>query len=311
MATYLITGGCGFIGSHLADALLRQNHEVRVLDNLSTGKRQNASDKCKIIEGDICDYETVLEAMEGVDGCFHLAAIASVEKSTHDWLGSHKVNLGGAITVMEAAKQASVMRKIPVVYASSAAVYGNLDAVALEHACARPLTAYGADKLGCENHARMASAVHGIPTVGFRFFNVYGPRQDPSSPYSGVLSIFLDQLKGGRPVTIYGDGQQVRDFIYVGDVVRFLIAGMRTAGHQPQVYNVCTGKATSIHQLVHIIGAAVGETPVIRYREARKGDIRLSVGNPYQAFTNLGIRAETDLQTGLGAMMMDNQLVLQ
>ena len=195
MALYLITGGCGFIGSHLAEDLLAQGHSVRVIDNLSTGKISNlpasrVPTDCELVIGDITDKARLEQCFDGVDYCFHLAAIASVQLSNEDWAGTHQVNLTGSINVFDAAR----MRQVPVVYASSAAVYGdNAESPLTESAVLRPLTAYGADKLGSELHARVASFVHSVPTTGLRFFNVYGPRQDSSSPYSGVISIFAEK----------------------------------------------------------------------------------------------------------------------
>jgi len=199
MALYLVTGGCGFIGSHLVDELIRRGHLVRILDDLSTGQLSNVPIGTEVIRGDVADPETVAKVMQGTDGCFHLAAIASVERGNLDWLGTHRTNLTGAIAVFDAAGRTSRSGPVPVVYASSAAVYGDNPATPLgEEAATRPLSAYGADKLGCELHAFVAGKVHGVPTCGLRFFNVYGPRQDPRSPYSGVISIFCERLRAGR-----------------------------------------------------------------------------------------------------------------
>ena len=228
MSLYLVTGGAGFIGSHLCDALIGRGDSVRVLDDLSTGHRANLPDGVDLVVGDIADPETASRATAGVDGCFHLAAIASVERGINDWLGTHRANLTGAIAIFEAIRRHGT--KVPVVYASSAAVYGDSRTLPIpETAERRPLSAYGADKLGCELHAVTASHVHGIPTVGLRFFNVYGPRQDPKSPYSGVISIFCERILNGMPIQIYGDGAQTRDFIHVSDVVAALLAGHAAA----------------------------------------------------------------------------------
>ena len=193
MATYLVTGGCGFIGSHLCSALRSAGHGVRVLDDLSTGTEANLAPGADLVRGDVADAGAVREAMEGAAGCFHLAAIASVERGTRDWLGTHRANLSGTVAVFEAAAR---LGRIPVVYASSAAVYGDCAALPLkEDAPTRPLSAYGADKLGCEQHARVAGVVHGIPTLGLRFFNVFGPRQDPLSPlFGGHLDLLRPSL---------------------------------------------------------------------------------------------------------------------
>src|SRR3569623_3620603 len=250
MSTYLVTGGCGFIGSHLAETLIADGNQVRIIDNLSTGKFENKATAAELSLGDVADGETVRQAMAGIDGCLDLAAVASVEQSSRDWLGTHRTNLTGAITVFDAARTSA--RQAPVVYASSAAVYGNTPNLPLtEEAATRPLSAYGAGKLGCEQHALVAGQVHGGPTCGLRFFNVYGPRQDPTSPYSGVISIFSERLKHGRDITIFGDGEQTRDCVFVGDVIRALKLAMIRASTRAPVYNVCTGVAISIRELVN------------------------------------------------------------
>src|SRR3954453_23905851 len=207
MSTWLVTGGAGFIRSHLCDGLVGPGGTVRVLGDLSPGRHHNLPAAATLVEGDVADPAVVAQAMERVDGCFHLAAIASVEKGVTDWLGTHRTNLTGTIPLFDAIRRQG--SRIPVIYASSAAVYGDAAAVptAESEPCV-PLSAYGADKYACELHARVASHVHGIPTVGLRFFNVYGPRQDPRSPYSGVISIFCERIAGGQPVAIFGDGQQ-------------------------------------------------------------------------------------------------------
>lgn len=299
MARWLITGGCGFIGSHLAEALVAQGDSVRILDDLSTGKRLNVPAECEIIVGDVALDGVVAQAMEGVDGCWHLAAIASVVRSNEEWVESHRVNLTGTIQVLEAARWAKPGGAIPVVYASSAAVYGDNATLPIsESALVRPLTAYGADKLGSELHARVAGLVHGVPTTGLRFFNVFGPRQDPASPYSGVISIFMQRIAQKVPITVYGDGNQTRDFIYVGDVVRFLLKGMERSSVDANVYNVCSGKQISIVELTHTLFRVCGHSVDIHYVPARAGDIRASLGNPEKAADALGLRVATTLEEG-------------
>lgn len=308
MARYLVTGGAGFIGSHLVDALLAGGHSVRILDDLSTGHARNVPADCALVRGDVADADLVRRAMQGVAGCFHLAAIASVVRGNEDWLGTHRANQTGTITVLDDARR---LGGVPVVYASSAAVYGAVAGVAREDLCPGPLTAYGADKLGSELHARVASLVHGVPTLGFRFFNVYGPRQDPASPYSGVISLFADAIAAGRTVRIHGDGQQSRDFVFVADVVAHLVAGMArlsaadTAGALPAVLNVCTGQETSVLQLVQALGEACGRPAALVHGPARPGDIRRSVGSPALAAASLAVQARVKLQDGLAATLRD------
>ena len=298
MMTYVITGGAGFIGSHLADALLAQGHRVRVLDDFSTGHIENLDPQCEVVRGDARDPAVLRRVLAGAAGCFHLAAIASVARANEDWIGTHQVNQGATVAVLDAARATGGM---PVVYASSAAVYGNLEGVAHEDAAPAPRTAYGADKLGSELHARVGYLVHGVPSAGLRFFNVYGPRQDPASPYSGVISIFADAIAQGRPITLHGDGRQTRDFVFVRDVVAHLMAAMRYLDQDPgaHVLNVCTGNETSVQDMALLIGELSGRTPVMRRGPARTGDIARSVGAPDRARALLGLQARTGLADGL------------
>jgi UDP-glucose 4-epimerase len=302
MANWLVTGGCGFIGSHLVEALIARGDRVRILDDLSTGRREHALPGTELVVGCVTNAELVASAMRGVDGCFHLAAIASVERGRTEWLGTHRTNLSGTVAIYEAARQARAGGPVPVVYASSAAVYGDNPNIPLsEDERPMPLSAYGADKLGCELHGRVAWHIHRVPNVGLRFFNVYGPRQDPRSPYSGVISIFVDRLRAGRGIDIHGDGGQVRDFIFVKDVVRHLLAAMGKATAENHVFNVCTGQGTSIAALAQAIGRALGREPAITRQLPRQGDIRLSLGNPAKAVRFLEVAAETTLDHGLQA----------
>ena len=299
MALYLITGGLGFIGSHLGAALRAAGHRVRILDDLSTGRRDNAPEGAQVIIGDVADEAAVKQAMDGVDGCFHLAAVASVQKANEEWVPTHRTNLTGTITILNAARQAKGGRPVPVVYASSAAVYGDNDRLPLAETAEKdPLSAYGADKLGSELHARVAWRVHGVPTTGLRFFNVFGPRQDPKSPYSGVIAIFADRLSRGVPIDIFGDGSQTRDFIYVADVARALIAAMERPDGA-RVFNVCTGKATTIQDLARAMAGLQGITPEFRFGPARPGDIARSLGDPAAARNALGFEVQVTLKDGL------------
>ena len=316
MATILVTGGCGFIGSHLCAALAVAGHRVRVLDDLSTGSEARLPKGTTFLRGDIGHAAALTEAMEGVDACFHLAAIASVERAVLDWTGTHRTNLSATIALFDIARR----RKVPVVYASSAAVYGpggpptgtltgrpgggygGSEALE-EDAPTLPLSAYGADKLGCEQHARVAGHVHGVPTMGLRFFNVFGPGQDPASPYSGVISIFCDRLRRGLPIDIFGDGRQTRDFVFVGDVVRALIAALPLASIQAPVLNVCTGTAITIRHLAEVIAEVVGLVPDIRHRPGRAGEIAHSVGSARQGAHLLGTTSTVPLHEGLRATL--------
>ncbi|MFC0389353.1 NAD-dependent epimerase/dehydratase family protein [Muricoccus vinaceus] len=300
MATYLLTGGCGFIGSHLAEALLARGDAVRILDDLSTGKMENLRAGASFVLGDVSDPAAVRKAMDGVDGCFHLAAIASVERGVRELLATHRVNLSGTLAVFDAASP----RRLPVVYASSAAAYGDAGPLPLEETTyPRPLSAYGADKLGCEQHARAAGQVHGLPSCGLRFFNVFGPRQDPKSPYSGVISIFCDRLSRGEGIDLYGDGEQTRDFIFVADVVAALMRAMDRASPEAPVLNVCTGQPTSVRALAETIASLCDTQLEVRNQPPRLGEIRHSLGSRERAQTVLGLGMPVSLREGLAATL--------
>ncbi len=300
MATYLVTGGLGFIGSHLCQALAGRGDEVRILDDLSTGRRERAPGAAEVTIGDVGDRETVADVAQGVDGCFHLAAVASVEKSNAEWHDCHRVNVGGTVAVLDAARAAREGKPVPVVFASSAAVYGdNPDVPLAETATTVPLSPYGIDKLGSEMHARVAASMYGMAATSLRFFNVYGPRQDPKSPYSGVIAIFAERLLRGETVDIFGDGEQSRDFIFVGDVVRYLLAAMDGIGDHSGVFNVCTGHATTVLDLAATIARICGTELETRFGPPRPGDIRASVGDPARAETAFAITAKTPLPQGL------------
>jgi UDP-glucose 4-epimerase len=300
MTCFLVTGGAGFLGSHLVDALLKQGHLVRVLDDLSSGHRQNLPRQIQFLHGDITDPTTVEQAFEGIDACFHLAAIASVLRSNREWLRTHQVNLTGTLNILNQARRLWHRGEIPIVYASSAAIYGDCGTVPIgEDTPVAPLSAYGADKSACELHARVAGAVHEIPTVGLRFFNLYGPRQDAQSPYSGVIALFADRLRLGEPVEIFGDGEQVRDFTFVGDAVDALDRALTAASTSAPVFNICTGKGTSVRALAEIMAELYQTDMTAYYSPARSGEVRISVGDPRRAAVQLGFRAETALADGL------------
>jgi len=308
MPTYLVTGGAGFIGSHLVEALLaRDGTKVRIVDDMSSGNTSNVPQdgRVEFIQGDIANLELMRHAMKGCDGVFNLAAVASVQKSNEDWLGTHRANLTGTITVFEVARTASPSGgPIPVIYASSAAVFGaNQECPQSEDSAAIPLTAYGADKLACELHARVASHVHSVPSCGFRFFNVYGARQDPSSPYSGVIAIFASRLAAKKGITIFGDGKQCRDFVYVKDVVRYLTAAMfEKPPTKAEVLCVCTGRTTTLVELADTLGEVLGVKADVSHGPERVGDIRTSFGNPSKLQERFGFTADTKLRDGLEQM---------
>jgi len=309
--TILVTGGCGFIGTHLCHALVNAGQKVRILDDLSSGKAAGIPESADLIVGDVADAEAVADAMAGVDGVIHLAAIASVELCNKAWVRSHRTNLTGTLTVMEAARDAA-NPALPVVWASSAAIYGAARTLPInERTVPAPMSPYGADKLGGEQHGLAAADIFGVANTALRFFNVYGPGQDPHSPYSGVISIFAERLGSGRDITINGDGQQTRDFVYVGDVVRALMASLdrlqrRRRLDQPASFdaiNVCTGHAVTVSTLAETLRTLTGSTASIAYGPPRDGDIRDSVGDASKMQRLLGLRAETSLRDGLQALI--------
>jgi UDP-glucose 4-epimerase len=302
MTTFLVTGGAGFIGSHLCQALVLRGDGVRVLDDLSTGTRMNVPRAARLIVGDVADPEVIARAMTGVDGCFHLAAIASVEKGVTDWLGTHRANVTGTVAVFDAIRRQD--SRIPVVYASSAAVYGDCRmSPTPESADSAPLSAYGADKRGSELHARVASHVHHIPTTGLRFFNAYGPGQDPHSAYSGVISVFCDRIAAGAPIDIHGDGMQTRDFVYITDVVAGLLAAMALKPANAPVFNICTGVPTSVMALAHLIAEMCGKPLQVLGRPPRAGEIRHSLGGPALADATLRLPARLLLRDGVASVL--------
>lgn len=300
MARYLVTGGAGFLGLHLVEALLGSGHAVRVLDDLSSASRRGLPSEVELVKADVVDERAVEAAFDAIDGCYHLAAIASVERCNREWLRAHRVNLTGTVNVFNEARRMQGGGAIPVVYASTAAVYGDCSGGTLaEERVRAPLTAYGADKAACELHARVAGAVHQVPTIGLRFFNLYGPHQDPHSPYSGVISRFIERLRQGEPVDIFGDGGQTRDFVYVGDAVAALGRAMRAATVDAPIFNICTGTGTSVRGLAETIARLCGTRLRIRYAAPRTGDIRRSIGDPRRAAVQLDFTAKTSLAAGL------------
>lgn len=297
MSKYLVTGGAGFIGSHLVELLQSENHEVIVLDDLSTGLSDNLGHDVEFILGDICSEEDVAHAIANVDGCFHLAAIASVQKYNDAWHNASKVNSLGSVNIFNAAAKLDV----PVVYASSAAVYGdNTNVPLLETSSTKPISGYGADKLAMEHHAMAMSSSMGLNAVGLRFFNVFGPRQLPGSPYSGVISIFLDRLGQNQSITIFGDGSQSRDFVFVTDIAAALTRAMSHAkAGNSGVFNVCGGTPITVLELANIIAQVYEIEAKINFEDSRAGDILVSLGNPSLASQEIDFTTKVSLSDGL------------
>lgn len=302
---FMVTGGAGFIGSHLVEALIAAGDQVVVVDDLSTGKPENLPDGVRLIHASVADAALLAREAEGADGIFHLAARVSVQDCIDNWLTGHQDNLVGTINALAAGAGAGCA----VVYASSAAVYGDRSGeLCVETAQEHPISPYGADKLGGEHQARAFAAIRGLSSVGLRFFNVYGPRQDPKSPYAGVISRFIDNARAGRAHMVFGDGGQSRDFIEVGDIVAGLRAAMGYARANPgvaEVVNLCTGRATTLIELIEAIARARGDNarPRIEHAPPRAGDIRHSLGSTQRMQARLGVEAQTRLDAGLARLL--------
>ncbi|MWV11897.1 NAD-dependent epimerase/dehydratase family protein [Pseudomonas sp. R-28-1W-6] len=301
----LITGGAGFIGSHLADALLAAGHRVRVLDNLSTGKRSNLAldnPRLELLEGDVADAALVRQAVGGCQAVAHLAAVASVQASVDDPVSTHQSNFIGTLNLCEAMREAGVRR---VVFASSAAVYGNNgEGVAVrEDTPKAPLTPYAADKLASEHYLDFYRRQHGLEPAIFRFFNIFGPRQDPSSPYSGVISIFTERALAGLPISVFGDGEQTRDFFYVADLVPLLVQALGMPQVAVGAVNVGHNQAVSLNQLLAAIRAVLGQLPAVSHGAARPGDIRHSRADNGLLLERFDCAPATPLQIGLARLL--------
>jgi nucleoside-diphosphate-sugar epimerase len=300
MPKCLITGGAGFIGSHLAISALRMGWEVAVLDNLSTGWLSNLpdiEDGVRFFHGDVRDPEALLKASEGVEIIFHLAALVSVPLSIEDPILSANINDIGTLNVFEAARNNGVRR---VVHSSSAAVYGQKSGIPnLESMTPAPMSPYAAHKLIGEHYGSIYSQEFGVEAVSLRYFNVFGPRQDPRSPYSGVISIFADCLAEDRAPTIFGDGEQTRDFIFVEDVVRANLLAAKALKAEGQVVNVGTGKPISVNTLWKTMGKIAGKTITPSFNEERAGDIKDSLAAVDEAIKVLAFNARIGLEEGL------------
>lgn len=299
----LITGGAGFIGSHMSELCLRRGHAVRVIDNLSTGKRENLPPHARLefIEGDIGDAPTVNAVMIGVDAVVHLAAVASVQASIDDPIATHRTNFDGTLNLLEAARINGVTRFI---YASSAAVYGDTERLPVgEDTPLNPLSPYAADKLAGEHYLKYYQRKHNLAGTAFRFFNIYGPRQDPSSPYSGVISIFVERLRQQQGVTLFGDGRQTRDFVYVGDLVGILYAALLRPELAGAVLNVGTGKQQSLLDLLTYLEDMSGRKIPRTHAPARVGDIVHSRADVTRLRAAMGEVPQTPLADGLKALL--------
>ena len=299
MAIYTVTGGAGFIGSHLVDEVLRRGHVVRVVDNLSTGRRENlpASGGVEVIEGDVADPAVARRAATGATVVLHQAAIPSVPRSVEDPAASHRANVDGTLQILLAARDAGVKR---VVFAGSSSVYGNSAVLPKrEDMRPHPLSPYALQKLVGEEYCRLFTDLYGLETVVTRYFNVFGPRQNPGSPYSGVISLFIDAMLGGTSPRIHGDGEQTRDFTYVADVVEGVLLAAERPGVSGRVLNVAAGGRVSLLDLVRDLQTILRTTVDPILGPPRAGDVRDSSADISEARRLLGFEPKTTFADGL------------
>ena len=299
MAHYLVTGGAGFIGSHLAEALVKRGDTVRVVDSLVTGKRQNLAHLPTVdfLHGDLADADVAHDAVRGVDYVLHQAAIPSVPRSVEDPVTSNRANIVASLNLLVAARDAKVKR---VVYAGSSSAYGNTPTLPkVETMPTAPLSPYALQKLVAEQYCQMFTTLYGLETVTTRYFNVFGPRQDPSSPYSGVISLFISALCEGRQPKIYGDGEQTRDFTYVANVVDGVLRACHAPAASGEVINVATGGRISLNQLFRVIRDLVKSDLEPVYKETRAGDVRDSQADISKARRLLGYEPTASFEDGL------------
>jgi UDP-glucose 4-epimerase len=300
MGFYLVTGGAGFIGSHIATALVERGERVRVLDNLCTGKVANLAavqSKIEFVEGDISDPVAVAKAMQGVEVVFHQAALASVPMSLENPLATNQACVTGTVTVLKAAVDAKVRR---LVYAASSSAYGDQPTSSKrETDLPQPLSPYAAAKLAGEYYLQAFYHSFGLETVGLRYFNVFGPRQDPDSPYSAVIPIFVTRLLSGIPPIVYGDGQQSRDFTFVSNVVQGNLLASQASGVAGKIINLADGRQTTLLRLLELLGQMLGTTTKTDFQPARVGDVRESLADVTMARKLLGYSPGVTLEDGL------------
>lgn len=300
MSVCLVTGGAGFIGSHLVEALVERGETVRVLDNLSTGNRANLErvcDRVQLLEGDITDLETVRMVMKDVETVFHQAALASVPRSIANPLATHHACATGTLHILTAAREAGARR---VVYAASSSAYGaSRKLPKQEDDPTLPLSPYAVAKLTGEHYCAAFAGVYGLETVRLRYFNVYGPRQSPDSPYAAVIPKFIAAMTSGRPPLIHGDGEQSRDFTFVADVVQANLLAAAAPGVSGKVYNIACGRRTSLLQLVQHLNSLLGTDLQPEHTDPRPGDVRHSLASIDEACDHLDYEPTTDIVTGL------------
>jgi UDP-N-acetylglucosamine 4-epimerase len=309
MSRYLITGGAGFIGSHLAETLIKLGEEVVVLDNLATGKRENLNPaengpgKFTFIEGDMRDAEVCRQAMQGVDYVLHQAARPSVQRSVEDPMLSHDVNVNGGLNILIAAKDAGVKR---VVAASSSSVYGDrqpVDAPKQEDMDPRPMSPYAANKVALEYYYSVFYKTYGLEIVALRYFNVFGPRQDPHSAYAAVIPRFMFALLDGKQPTVFGDGKQSRDFTYIDNVVQANLSACTAPDAAGQVFNVASGSSQSLLRMLELLEKLTGIKADPEFAPPRTGDVRYSLADLSRAQEVLGYKLEVDFEQGLARLV--------
>ena len=304
MANCLVTGGAGFIGSHLVAALLARGDRVVVLDNFTTGKVENLhglNGQLEVIEGDICDQDQVSKCIKDVEYVFHQAAFVSVPASIEDPQNCFSVNVNGTILMLEAARREQLKR---FVIASSAAVYGDSDELPLrEDTTLNPMTPYAVSKLVIESYTQMYSKVYNLPVVALRYFNVFGPRQSPESDYAAAIPLFIRSVLDNQPPTIFGDGLQTRDFIFIDDVVRANLLAADSPKAPGRIMNVCTGQETKLLDLMDSLQEITGEKITPTFTEMRAGDIYRSYGDNRLANEMMGFLAEISMKSGLSKTM--------
>jgi nucleoside-diphosphate-sugar epimerase len=296
---YLVTGGAGFIGSNIAETLVKRGHRVRVLDNFSTGRRENleAAGNVELVEGDLRDAAAVRQAVKGVDGVFHQAALRSVPRSVDDPSSSNEVNVSGSLVLLLACREAKVRR---LVYASSSSVYGDDPALPkVETLPTRPVSPYAVSKLAAEHYCHVFARLYGVETVSLRYFNVFGPRQNPESKYSAVIPRFLEQALHGEALEVHGDGEQSRDFTYIDNVVHGNLLAMETPSVSGEVFNVACGTRHSLLAIAAAIGEFLGERPRLRHVASRAGDVRHTLADISKAERLLGYRSLVDFAEGM------------
>jgi UDP-glucose 4-epimerase len=298
----MVTGGAGFIGSNLTEALLKMGHWVRVLDNFSSGKRENllfheTYSSLEIMEGDIRDLTFCQRATKDIECIFHQAALPSVQRSVEDPLASNAVNAGGTLNILLSARDAGVKR---LIYASSSSIYGDTPTLPKkEDMIPNPLSPYALQKYVGEQYCRLFFELYGLETISLRYFNIFGPKQDPTSIYSAVIPKFVDALMHGRPPTIFGDGEQSRDFTYIDNVVQANLHALSVNHLNGGVVNIACGKRTSLNQLVNILKEILGSKVSSVYQEPRKGDVRHSLADINRAKEILDYNPQVEIEVGL------------